>query len=300
MNPKKIIFFVIGVLLLTGQEKLDAAVLVDDPDYVAESDSTWMTHSMLSESLPVELDQTPDYFFRTQQDDFGLGNFIRQTKDYFQYKPLHSEVKPITVIHPAVDPVPVEVAGLQLALPNLALQPNQANQVFTVAIENTGVALDVNGFQLELVVADGGPGGGGSVAGPTIQAANLTSAGLLFASNNSGELGAGQIAPQVFQRLTLTASGTVSIGIGSVDLFTVTFDTTGFNSGSFSWSASTSPNGASFFTDPSSPPNLDPIFTDGTLTVIPEPYEWSIFISLGLFLGGVIKKFNRFLMFYLK
>ena len=40
-------------------------------------------------------------------------------------------------------------------LPDLTLQANQANQTFTIQIENSGGAIDLTGVQLELMTGDG-------------------------------------------------------------------------------------------------------------------------------------------------
>jgi hypothetical protein len=177
-------------------------------------------------------------------------------------------------------------AQLTIQLPNLDLQPNLANQDFTFLVQNiSGLDVLLTGVQLELIVADGGPGVGGSIVGPAIQQVSVTTPGtLLFGSNNTTDRGHGAYpGNEVFQRLTSTSSGTVTISAGSSPtLATITFDTTGVAPGEYSWSAATSPNGPSFFTDMSSGGVLNPTLIDGTLTVVPEPQQYALAVGLGL------------------
>lgn len=173
-----------------------------------------------------------------------------------------------------------------LDLPDLMLQPNQANQTFTISVQNnagTGVAL--NGVELNLIIGDG------SGTGPAIEAVSVVTPGtLMFGSNNSGDLGSGDLSGghgQIFERYTATSSGTVTLAPGTSDLATVTFDTTSVVPGDYSWSAKTSPNGVSYFTDTSG--QVFPTLGDGTLTVVPEPVDVAlpIFGGLAVLAGGL-------------
>jgi hypothetical protein len=170
-------------------------------------------------------------------------------------------------------------AGLILDLPDLTLEPNQANQSFTISVQNDGVSILLTGVQLDLIVGNGVSGA------PAFQAVSLIAPSLLFTANNTGDGGAGNFVgfPQLFQRKTSTSSGTVTLANGTFDLATVTFDTTGIGPGVYSWSAEHSPNGASFFTDTSLGGVVNPAFFDGTLTVVPEPVN----VALPVF-GGMV------------
>ena len=125
----------------------------------------------------------------------------------------------------------------------------------------------------------------------------VTPGTLLFGSNNNGDLGAGDLSGglgQIFLRYTSTSSGTVTLGAGTFDLATVTFDTTGIGAGVYSWSAATSPNGVSYFTDTSLGGVLNPTLFGGTLTVVPEPVNVALSIFGGLaVLAGALRWWCR-------
>jgi hypothetical protein len=186
-------------------------------------------------------------------------------------------------------------AALILDLPDLTLQPNQPNQIFTISVQNDGSSATLTGVQLQLIVGNGDVAIGGSGGAPAFQAVSLLAPGSLFAGNNTGDGGAGNFATdfppnglkQLFQRLTSTSSGTVALGTGTFDLATVTFDTTGIGPGNYSWAA-TSQFGASFFTDTSPGGVVTPTLAGGTLTVVPEPVNvaLSIFGGLAVLTGG--------------
>jgi hypothetical protein len=181
-------------------------------------------------------------------------------------------------------------AALFLDLPDLTLQPNQANQIFTISIQISDASVQLTGVQLELIIGNGDVAVGGSGGAPAFQAVSLLASGSVFAGNNTGDRGAGNFAAnfppnglrQVFQRLTSTSSETVTLSPGTFDLATVTFDTTGIGPGVYSWSAATSPNGLSFFTDTSQGGKVNPTLFGGTLTVVPEPVNGALGIFAGL------------------
>ncbi len=178
---------------------------------------------------------------------------------------------------------PAVRASLIIDLPDLTLQPNQAGQTFTISVQNDGPSVTLNGVELELLIGDG------SGVGPIFQAVSVIAPGTLFASNNTGDRGAGDLSNnQVFQRTTSTSSGTVTLDNGTFDLATVTFDTTGVSPGDYSWSPSDSPNGPSFFTDSSG--TVTPTLANGTLSVsaVPEPVNGAlaVFGTLMAVIGG--------------
>lgn len=166
-------------------------------------------------------------------------------------------------------------AALIIDLPDLVLQPNQAGQAFTFSVQNDGASVGLNGIQLELIVADGGPQvPGGTITGPAIRMVSVIYSGTLFAGNNTGDRGAGNVFggntyDQVFQRLTSTSAGTVSLDSGTFLLASIEFDTTGgIPAGQYTWSVSSSPNGVSYFTDGNG--QIFPTLIPGVLTVVPE------------------------------
>jgi hypothetical protein len=179
-------------------------------------------------------------------------------------------------------------AQLILELPDLALQPNRGGQSFTLSLENRGPLVEVIGAQLDFMV---GSPPFGSPGAPAIAGGGLTAPGLLFGPNNNGEGGVGNeyeegfFFPQLFQVKTGTeaASGALTIGVGTFDLVTLEFDTTGVAPGVYSWTARDNPNGPSFFVlDNPDAELLIPILVDGTLTVIPEPHPWAVLAGSGL------------------
>lgn len=186
-------------------------------------------------------------------------------------------------------------------LPDLALQANQANQTFTIQIENTGSPINLTGVQLELITGNGDVRVGGSGGAPAITGVSVISSGLLFAGNNTGDRGAGNFSgtyvpplQQVYQRLTSTSSGAVFLGSGTFDLATVTFDTTGITSGVYSWSAAASPNGKSFLTDTNPSPMVSPRLADGTLTVQATPVPNTTSTAIVLLLSMVMLAWCQF------
>jgi hypothetical protein len=181
-------------------------------------------------------------------------------------------------------------AGLILDLPDLTLQPNQANQTFTISVQNTGAGVQLTGVQLLLLIGNGDVAIGGSGGGPAFQAVSLLAPGSLFAANNTGDRGAGNFAAdyppngltQLFQRTTSTSSGTVTLDTGTFDLATVTFNTTGIGPGDYSWAANWLSQ-VSFFTDTSQGGVVNPTLIGGMLTVVPEPVN----VALPVF-GGLV------------
>jgi hypothetical protein len=161
-----------------------------------------------------------------------------------------------------------------LDLPDLLLQPNKPNQTFDLYAENQSSDFLLTGLRIELMVGDGGPEAGGSISGPAISDVSVTSPGTLFAPSNIGERGVGSIVPQLFERSTLTPSGTVTLlGGTSTKIATMTFDTTGFGFGTSVGYTLDTLNGPTVFHTPSG--DFQPQLFDGTLTVIPEPSHYA-------------------------
>lgn len=172
-------------------------------------------------------------------------------------------------------------ADLVIDLPELSLAYNQPNQTFSLSAQNTGgSAVSLSGLQLELQVADGGPAAGGTLLGPSITEVRLTAPGTLFGEvPNTGEAGGGALLPQIFQRYTSTASGTLSMPTGPSVIATITFDTSGVPPGDYTFAA-TSLNGPSFFTDAGGP--ISATLLLGNLTVVPEVGSSAMVTGLAL------------------
>ncbi|MEE8452908.1 MAG: peptidylprolyl isomerase, partial [Thermoguttaceae bacterium] len=107
----------------------------------------------------------------------------------------------------------------------LADTPGQEIQIFVTGGD------DVQGLNLNVMVADGGPEVGGTIIGPTIEDVDVQT-GTIFADNTTGQTSAPEPTevPQWEGRTIVTASGTVSAeGL----LATITIDTTGFTVGTW-------------------------------------------------------------------
>lgn len=146
------------------------------------------------------------------------------------------------------------------------LLPNTPNQIVKI---NVSGGDEVDALDLNAQIADGGPEVGGSIDGPAITGADIIT-GTIFANNNDGQSDLGSY-PQVALRSTVADSGSV---IADGLLTTLTIDTTGFSTGTFSLNLGDTLNG---------PTDFDPIsadITDGSITIVPEP------ASICLLLGG--------------
>ena len=185
--------------------------------------------------------------------------------------------------------VPVAAQQFIIDLPDLLLQPNTPGQSFDLYVQNDDVAFPVTGIRVELMVADGGTEAGGTVQGPAISNVDVTS-GTAFASpNNNGPGGQGSVVPQLFERSTLTPSGTVNIPSGSSKFATVTFDTTGFGPGTeVSYTVNTGPerNGPTVYHTQFG--DYQPTLINGTLTVVPEPSQYAVISGVACLLGAVV------------
>lgn len=182
-------------------------------------------------------------------------------------------------------------AQIVLDLPEVELQAGSAAQNFSIFVNNSGSPFAVTGLSLNLQTADGGPPAGGSILAPSILDIEIFS-GALFQFNNNGASGSGSIVPQIFERGTLTSSGTVTIPTGSTKLATVTINTESFSAGStFSMTLDTL-NGPSRFT--TSTGDFFPSLAEGEirLAAVPEPAETGL--VTGLLLAAVVGYRSRF------
>jgi hypothetical protein len=172
--------------------------------------------------------------------------------------------------------VPTRSQVLTIQFSDLSLQPNTANQSFDLFVQNSGAPFAVTGILTETQVADG-------FSGPVISGVDILT-GTIFQSNNNGAAGGGAITPHIFERSTLTSSGTVNIPSGTSKYATITFDTTGISSGSFPYSPDTD-NGPTLYHTMSGDQLLT--LTGGTLTIVPEPAEYAAVAGIGCLLLGV-------------
>lgn len=167
---------------------------------------------------------------------------------------------------------------------DIQLLENTAGQV--VSFSATGPD-SVQGLNFNVQIADGGPGlAGGSIAGPTITAIDITGLGTIFENNNTGQ-GGGLIVPQIAGVTITTNTGRVA---GEGVLAFVTFDTTGFfasDSNNPFDIILTGPQSLNGNTDFAGSLDTDGIavpfsVTNGTLTLVSAVPEPSSAILLGL------------------
>jgi hypothetical protein len=137
----------------------------------------------------------------------------------------------------------------------LANTPNQKIQIFVSSASTL-----VQGTDVEVQIADGGPAAGGTVLGPKITNVDVLT-GTIFATSNGGQTGSGSIVPQVYEATTVAGTSVPASGL----LATITIDTTGFNGGTFSLSLGNTLNGSTDFTV------IPAIVTDGSITITPPP-----------------------------
>jgi len=146
--------------------------------------------------------------------------------------------------------------GQSISVGAISLLPNTPGQNVNLFV--TGGAA-VQGINLIIQVADGGPEAGGSIVGPQITSVNITS-DTIFAGNNTGPAISLSFV-QLWAVGTSTASGTVA---ATGKIATVTFDTTGITVGAFDLLLKQTVNGDTDFADV--PANI----SNGLITV-PEP-----------------------------
>lgn len=158
-------------------------------------------------------------------------------------------------------------ADVCIDVPEIGLLPNTPSQRFDVHLWNGGEPIPVIGIGFNIQVADGGPLLGGKTNGPAITSVDIFT-GTVFASNNNGLSGSGSIAPQLYERGTLTRSNTVSLPAGLSKVATVVLDTTGFSAGTYSLTLSTR-NGRTKY--PSLDDDVFPALLDGSVTLGSAP-----------------------------
>lgn len=181
---------------------------------------------------------------------------------------------------------PSAAAQLSIDLDSWSFPAAASSFTFDVHVNNSGAALDLLGVNLNLQIADGGPGAGGSVVGPSITDIDLFTSGMVFGANNNGAGGSGAIVPQLFEVGTLASPGThVTLAPGLTLLARVTLDTSATTVGQ-SWPMTMNTlNGSSTFLNLQGNP-ITPSLSDGMLYAVPEPAGWAAAAGLSL-LGWV-------------
>ncbi len=134
----------------------------------------------------------------------------------------------------------------------------------------------VQGLNLNVQIADGGPDAGGQETGPLITDIDIVT-GTIFGANFTEVVNPEAQANLNFKqfeiRTTTTGQGRV---FANGLLATLTIDTTGFFEGSFALRLSDTLNGATDFA------GVAVTVTDGTIDVgapIPEPTSWAILLA---------------------
>ena len=184
------------------------------------------------------------------------------------------------LLSPSANPLTIDILELNL-------QPNLAGQSFDIHVDNSaGSPFAVNGFALNIQIADGGPDVGGSIDGPVFTSVDILS-GTAFDSNNNGQAGGGVFTGgQVAEAFTATSgASTVDIPSGQSKVATVTVSTEGFFAGVFTMTVANSLNGSSKFETTGTPSTEIPVLIDGSITIVPEPAEYALALAacMGLF-----------------
>jgi hypothetical protein len=139
------------------------------------------------------------------------------------------------------------------------LVPNTAGQTIVLLVSGSE---PVDGLNLNVQVADGGPGVGGMISGPSITSVDLLT-GTIFAPNHTAPQDPGSF-PQLAIRTVNTSSGAV---LAAGQLVTLTVSTVGFVDGTWELKLSDTLNGPTDFA------GVPATITDGSITLraIPEP-----------------------------
>lgn len=189
-----------------------------------------------------------------------------------------------------------------LDLPDLILEADTPDQSFVISVHNDGAPIAVNGVQLLLSSAGGGPGLGG-VVGPRFSpppGGSVVAEGLLFGPPNNVGQNSQTISDQAIQIGTSTP-GVSTIVLGTLPpdgpgtpLATVTFDTTGVTPGIYSFSVTDLDVESSYFTIVTGgDPRVFPQASGGTLTVVPEPAHYAAGIGGALLALGIWRRVRR-------
>ena len=155
--------------------------------------------------------------------------------------------------------------------------------------------MDVAGLEFNLQIADGGPGVGGSISGPSITSIDLVSGTIFDGLSPNVTIDADFSQIQVHS-LDLD-SGTTSVSTGGpLLLATATIDTTGFTTLGQTWDlllGGTLNGDTSFFDGSANPLGFDTL-NNGSLQIaisaVPEPEEYALFAGLGLVIFAAARR----------
>lgn len=165
-------------------------------------------------------------------------------------------------------------ADLTITVGDHNLLPNTAGQTVQIFVVSD-TADSTQGLSFNAQLADGGTGAGGSIDGP-IMTGDATGPGTLFETNHN-PVSDGSLPPGFVNLGFAVQSGTVPIPVGSSLLATLTFDTTGFTTGTYPLILG-GPDAINGDTQIAATTGLLSI-VNGSITIVPEPSS----IVLGLF-----------------
>jgi len=178
------------------------------------------------------------------------------------------------------------------------LLPNTPGQNVDIFVTGNDVIL---GVLVDAQIADGGPLAGGTILAPTFSA-NLLAPGTIFAPYNTQQedFALGQFGHEIAFIGLATDVHRTAVDNGL--LVRLTFDTTGFTSGTWPLLFAGTLNGDSSFL-PSSVstsfglPVVPPTqITNGSITIVPEPSSvvLGLFAAAGLFAVAVRRRRSRY------
>jgi hypothetical protein len=169
--------------------------------------------------------------------------------------------------------------------PTIVANSPTASWTFTIA---GGVSSSVSGLNFNIQVGDG-------TVGPPVTGIDLIT-GTPFAALASTQQPNGPQPPNqhaAFWNVTTPGSppATISVSPGKW-VGTVTFNTTGFTSGSWPLHLDATANGPTTYLDSNGDP-ISTLITDGTLTIVPEPSAYAALAGVACLGFGFLARRSR-------